>query len=79
MIFFVLGSFKFLKRLYSLFFHYNLHLVASKGLFGKAPHEGLLYFLLKNGFSRKILGRAPLEELEPELKRSLAKQAQKLE
>jgi hypothetical protein len=35
----------------------------------------LLYFLLKNGFSKKTLGRASLEEPETEPKRSLAKQA----
>ena len=33
----------------------------------------LLYFLLKNGSSRKTFGRAPLEEPEPEPERSPAK------
>jgi hypothetical protein len=39
----------------------------------------LLCFLLKNGSFRKTFGRAPLEESEPEPKRSPAKQALKLD
>jgi len=35
----------------------------------------LIYFLLKNGSSRKTFSRAPLQEPKPELGRSSVKQA----
>jgi len=38
----------------------------------------LLRLLLKNSFSRKTFGRTPLEEAEPEPKRSPVKQALRL-
>ena len=37
----------------------------------------LLCFLLKNGFSKKTFGRAPLEEPKPEPERNPAKQVLK--
>jgi hypothetical protein len=44
------------------------------GMFGTAPLERLLCFLLENGSSRKMLGRTP-QEPEPEPRMSPAKQA----
>jgi hypothetical protein len=35
-------------------------------VFDTVPLEGLLYFLLKIGFSRKTFGRAPPQEPKPE-------------
>jgi len=42
----------------------------TKGVFGRAAPEGLLYFSLKNGSSSKTFRRAPPEEPEPKLGRS---------
>lgn len=54
----------------------------NKGLFDRAPLEEpepkrlrLICFLLKNSFSRKTFGKAPLKKLEPETERNSTKQA----
>jgi hypothetical protein len=62
------------SRCYTIFIEVE---AGSKGMFGTTLYEGLLCFLLKNGFFEKTFGRAPLEELEPEPERSPTKRALK--
>jgi hypothetical protein len=50
-------------------------LQALGGVWQNSSREAPLFFIKKNGFSRKTFGRVLLEELEPEPERSPAKQS----